>query len=466
MNIEAATDAALPTPARAEAAALPHLSNRQLFAISAMPFALSALWGSLLTLIVPLQVEDLLRRGGLTPAQVTDQKTAYLGAVVAAGALMALVVPPLVGALSDRTTNRLGRRRPWVIGGVLITVLGLFGMMTPATLWIYTLAYLLVQGGSNAAAAAYAGFIPDQVALEQRGHASGWLGMMNILGNIAGLLLGFAGLQRANADALLTDSQQMMTYGLIIAVLLLFLGITVVGVRERPLGGPVERPTLLAILKSLWLDPRQHPDFAWVWITRFFVTMGFNTVQFYLVYFLQDVVNIPRDQLTKYGAFMYLGLLLSAAVAAIVGGRISDRRGRKPLIYAAGAIMTVVGILFISYIVLQTVPLPGPFLAAFNTVFYLALGFGLGYGSYQAVDWALGTDVLPNKETAAAKDLGVWHIAMVLPGSLATPLAGWLLTLAGSLGLDAATRYSLIFVMSILYFILGTVLVRNVRNAR
>jgi MFS family permease len=465
MNIEATTDA-VATPAPAEVATLPHLSNPQLFAISAMPFALSALWGSLLTLLVPLQVEDLLRRSGLTPQQVTDQKTAYLGAVVAAGSLMALIVPPLVGALSDSTTNRLGRRRPWVIGGVLITVLGLFGMMTPANLVIYTIAYLLVQGGSNTAAAAYAGFIPDQVAVEQRGHASGWLGMMNILGNISGLLLGFVGLQRANADALLTDSQQMLTYGLIIAILLVFLAVTVVGVRERPLTGPVDRPSLLALLKSLWLDPRKYPDFAWVWITRFFVTMGFNTVQFFLVYFLQDVVGIGRDEVTKYGAILFLGLLLSAAVSSIVGGRISDQRGRKPLIYAAGVIMTVTGLAFISYIVLQTVPLPGPFLAAFNTIFYLGIAFGFGYGSYQAVDWALGTDVLPNKETAAAKDLGVWHIAMVLPGSLATPLAGGLLTLAGTMGLDAATRYSLIFVMSILYFILGTVLVRNVRKAR
>ncbi len=465
MNIEAA-GAAPAGAAPAETAELPHLSNLQLFAISAMPFALSALWGSLLTLIVPLQVEDMLRRGGLTPQQVTDQKTAYLGAVVAVGSLMALIVPPLVGALSDTSTNRLGRRRPYVIGGVLVTVVGLLGMMTPANLWIYTGAYLLLQGGSNAAAAAYAGFIPDQVAPAQRGHASGWLGMMNILGNITGLLLGFVGLQRAGADALLTDSQQMMTYGLIIALVLVFLGITIVGVRERPVTHPVARPALLSILKSLWIDPRKYPDFGWVWITRFFVTMGFNTVQFFLVYFLQDVVGIPRDELTKYGAFMYLGLLLSAALAAIIGGRISDQRGRKPLIYASGAIMITTGLLFIGYIVLQTVPLPGPFLAVFNTVFYLALGFGLGYGCYQAVDWALGTDVLPNKETAAAKDLGVWHIAMVLPGSLATPLAGWLLTLAANLGMEAATRYSLIFLMSILYFVLGIVLVRNVRSAR
>jgi MFS family permease len=163
---------------------------------------------------------------------------------------------------------------------------------------------------------------------------------------------------------------------------------------------------------------------------------------------------------------MFLGLLLSAAVASIVGGRVSDRRGRKPLVYLAGGLMSAVGVLFIAYILLNTLPTPGPFMGAFNTVLYLGIGFGIGYGTYQAVDWALGTDVLPNKDTAAAKDLGVWHIAFVLPQSVATALAGWLLTLTAGAGLAAGPRYSLVFAMSIVYFVLGTLLVRNVRGAR
>jgi len=99
-------------------------------------------------------------------------------------------------------------------------------------------------------------------------------------------------------------------------------------------------------------------------------------------------------------------------------------------------------------------------------VFYCGIGFGIGYGIYQAVDWALGTDVLPGGDESAAKDLGVWHIALVLPQSLATVLAGELLTATAAAGMSAGTRYSLVFAMSIFYFILGTILVRNVRGAR
>jgi MFS family permease len=438
------------------------LGHGQMFAISAMWFALSVVWGGLLTLVVPTQVEDILRRQGLSSAEVTAQKGLFVGLVIAAGAVIALVVPPLVGAYSDQSTHRMGRRRPFVLVGVLITLAGLLGMITPPSMLIYGVFYLLLQFGSNTAVAAYQGLIPDLVPEQQRGHASGWLGMMTITGNIVGLLLGSVGLARAHSEDLLTAGQQWLVYGVIIAILVVFLGITLFGVRETPLAATTPRAGLGAILKSLWIDPRRYPDFAWVWITRFLVTMGFNTVQFFLLYFLQDVIGIGRDKLSTYGGFMFLGLLLSAAVTSIVSGRISDRKGRKPLIYAAGGIMALMGVAFIF---LSTLPTPGFFPeAAFNTVFYIGIGFGIGYGTYQAVDWALGTDVLPNKETGAAKDMGVWHISFVLPQVLATLISGWLLYAFAAF--EPTTRYGLVFAASILYFILGTVLVRNVRGAR
>jgi MFS family permease len=208
-------------------------------------------------------------------------------------------------------------------------------------------------------------------------------------------------------------------------------------------------------------------NFLFLVITRFLMTMGFNTIQFFLLYFLEDVVGIRDNDKATYGAYIYLGLLVSAAVASIVGGRISDRSGRKPVIYLAGTLMPIMGIAFITFSLAGAIPLPGFFpVAAFNGVFFIAIGFGFGYGSYTAVDWALGTSVLPHKDTDAAKDLGVWHIAMVLPQSLATALSGGLLTLTAYTGMAAGPRYSLVFAVAILYFILGTILVRNVRGVR
>jgi MFS family permease len=308
--------------------------------------------------------------------------------------------------------------------------------------------------------------MPDMVPNEQRGHASGWLGLMSILGNIVGLVLGGLGLSRAHADDLLTAQQQITVYGIMIAMLVVFLGITVFGVREKPLAPTGRKDSLGTMLRELWISPREYPDFAWVWVTRFLVTMGFNTVQFYLLYFLQDVVGVSRDAIAGHASIMYLGLLLSGAVSSIIGGRISDQKGRKPLIYFAGGLMSVAGVLFILYILLGAAPMPGLFEGAFNTVVYIGIGFGIGYGTYQSVDWALGTDVLPNKETGAAAAMGVWHISFVLPQTLATVFAGSLLTGTANAGMAPGPRYALVFGMSIIYFILGTVFVRKVKGAR
>ena len=103
--------------------------------------------------------------------------------------------------------------------------------------------------------------------------------------------------------------------------------------------------------------------------------------------------------------------------------------------------MTVIGVLV--YRLYPSIRCPRPALpgGAFNTVFYLGIGFGIGYGTYQAVDWALGTDVLPNKDTDAAKDLGVWHIAFVLPQSL-RPAGGVAADPAAAGGRRPATAWS------------------------
>lgn len=444
-----------------------HLSNARLFAISTMAFALSALWGGVLTLIAPIQVEDILRRSGLAPEQIAADKSTALGLVVASGALVALVVPPFAGALSDRSTHRLGRRRPFMIGGILLTIAGLAVMIAPPNLVAYGLGYLVMEAGSNTAAAAYSGFVPDLVPPGERGHASGWLVMMAILGNIAGLLLANFGLSLQPGQYLLTVGQQLLVYSVLMAILLGFLVVTVLFMRETALPGRVQRPHFVAMLRSLWVDPRKHTDFGWVWIVRFLMTMGFNTIQFFLVYFLEDVVGIPDSDKANYAAYLFLGLLISAAIASMVSGRVSDHRGRKPVIYLAGALMSIMAAAFIAYSVIGTLTLPRFFpIAAFNIVFFIGIGFGIGYGSYTAVDWALGADVLPNKETDAAKDMGVWHIATVLPQSLATALSGWLLTITANAGMAAGLRYSLVFAVAILYFVVGTILISNVRGAR
>jgi len=94
--------------------------------------------------------------------------------------------------------------------------------------------------------------------------------------------------------------------------------------------------------------------------------------------------------------------------------------------------------------------------------------FGLGYGAYESVDWALASDVLPSMDDYA-KDMGVWHVAMVLPQVIATPVAGALLDNFQRVGRNnhlPTLGYTVIFLMAVVYFFLGTVFVKQIKGAR
>jgi MFS family permease len=153
--------------------------------------------------------------------------------------------------------------------------------------------------------------------------------------------------------------------------------------------------------------------------------------------------------------------LMFATVTGIVGGRLSDRIGRKRVVYVANSVVALAAIAF----------LVSPSL---SYVFVVASVFGLGFGAYYGVDWALACDVLPKKEDAA-KDMAVWHISMVLPQTIVLPISGLLLGMYGSRTSQGPqgilfhyhfAGYVTIFCMAAAFLVLSAVLLRNVRGAR
>ena len=152
--------------------------------------------------------------------------------------------------------------------------------------------------------------------------------------------------------------------------------------------------------------------------------------------------------------------LVGVLVDQAVGGAVIDRIGRKRVVYFANMIIAVMTIALI-------------FCGTIAQTLLVGIVFGLGYGAYISVDWALGTDVLPNKKDAA-KDMAVWHISMTLPQSIGGPIAGFILAAFGQYtlrGIDGPEKhyhfagYAVVFTLSACAFALGALLLRNVRKA-
>jgi Na+/melibiose symporter-like transporter len=150
-------------------------------------FATNVHWAAILIITLPAQSKIIggdLAKGGT------------LATILLAGAVVSMVVAPLFGAISDRWVTRFGRRRQWVVIGTLMNIPGLLGLAYFAheggivSLPLYVLAFMWVEFWNNVATGPFAAIIPDVVAPDQRGSASGWLGLMTMLGNFVGGLTG------------------------------------------------------------------------------------------------------------------------------------------------------------------------------------------------------------------------------------------------------------------------------------
>src|SRR5216683_6139934 len=148
-------------------------------ALSSLWFGFNFHWLPIGFVLIQSQLRDLV------PHNVFGSS---LGTMVGVGAIFAVVVPPLVGQLSDYLYTPWGRRRPIIFACTVLNLVGLGIMMTAQSYAQLFVGYMWIQLFANAAGAAYAGVIPDVVPDHEFGRASGFLAAMNMAGGLAGVL--------------------------------------------------------------------------------------------------------------------------------------------------------------------------------------------------------------------------------------------------------------------------------------
>ncbi len=380
----------------------------------------------------PLQVLLAQQAAAFAPGQ----KEAVLALVTSAGAAVSVVCNPLAGALSDRTSGRFGRRRPWVFFGALTGTLALVGLSGAPSVAAMAALWCLVQLGANSAYAAITAAVPDRVPVTQRGSVGGLAAM----GITTGILLGTA----VGAAVAGNFSLGYLICGALLAVSVIHF---LLGARDEPLPrSALGRFSLGRFVAAFWISPRRYPDFAWAWFTKLLVNVGNHVVLLYLIYFLTDAVRI--EQTTGIppatGTLILTGLYSAMVIAtSILGGKVSDRIGRrKPLVIGSSAVMAVASL------ILALAP-------TWTGALVGAVVLGIGFGAYMAVDFALVTQVLPHAADRG-KDLGVINIANSLPQVIAPAIAYPFLAFLGG--------YVSLYIGAAVIGLFGAVFVTRIRS--
>ena len=357
-----------------------------------------------LVLVAPLLVTLALKVESLVGKTRAPRDLAL---VAGAGAVVAMFGNPLVGKLSDRTTSRLGMRRPWMLVGLAGGTGGVLLVALAPNVALVLIGWCIAQVFFNALLASLAAVLPDQVPAAQRGLVSGVLGVCLPVAAVSGTLLVslFAGSQLA-----------MFLAPCVVGAIFILLFTS--RLADRQLTSPGPAWSLRDVARTFVLAPRTSPDFSWAFASRFLFVSAYALLVTYQAYFLRDQIGMAKHDVPHV---IFLGTAAQAIIAiaaSLLGGRLSDRTGRRKGFVAAASMTYGAALL-----VVATASTTGGYIAG------MALS-GLGFGTYMAVDLALVADVLPDADSTA-KDLGILNIAGALPFFVAPAVAPAVLALGG-----------------------------------
>ena len=381
---------------------------RQLGLISIYWFGINTVWGAYEG-FGQKQIELIVGKGSVG---------SVMGLLELLGGLVAILTVPTIGAVSDYTTSRFGKRKGYIITGagfdlLFIVGLSLIAMAQPAdwdgealgstgTLLLYGLLFLGLQFSSNFAQGPYQGFVPDLVAERQVGVASGLVGVMRTTGLVGGFAIMALG-ARFELWGLAFATVGLVEFGLA--------ALTFIFVDDGPQGMSRAGRSWRSIALETW-DPGILRDRSFVRMTlvRLFFLMGTGTFINISLLYIERVFSVTDADERSLLWMAALGMGLAGTVlTAIPAARVSDRTGRKPVVWAAAA-MAMIGIA-----ILAAAPTPP---VALIGAFFL----GSGSGAYIAVDWALMTDIIPL--ASSGRYMGIANIANSISGPLGLAIAG------------------------------------------
>ncbi|MFC1897072.1 MFS transporter [Chloroflexota bacterium] len=402
--------------------------------ISIFGFALATLWGSLHTVVIQLRLLDFVAE---------TQKNTYLGLLCGTGLILAIIVQPIAGAISDRSGFGWGRRRPYIMLGTILTMLFLPGIGLCSSYITFFVIYCLLQVSSNMAQGPYQAFIPDLAPEGKRGLASGVKTLLEFMGGLVVVRL-----MAYLMDRYLTE-QGGPWLGYTLAILgIVLLGTmlaTILTVKEQPRAGGPKSPLLPTLYRSFKIDVKANRDFIWFLVSRLLILMAFSTLQKFALYFLMDMVGITSPAAVTTELLIVVGVCMLSAVYP--AGRLSDKVGRKLIIVSSG-LFSALGIMLLF------------FSQSYGYIMSCGALLGFSFGAFMSTNWALATDLVPKGEEA--RYLGLTNLATAGGSALTLFIMGPMIDFFSAYG--PGLGYKAMFLTCFICLIAGSLLILKIKE--
>ena len=412
----------------AQGSSVENWSNWDLLKLNSFSFGITGFILGMDTVILPVIV--------LTVAP-EDLKNTYLAVLGISGLLMAALVQPAIGRISDRTQSPLGRRVPFILWGSVFAAIGLIGVRLAPNFAVLFGVWIYIQANVNIAYGPGLALIRDCVPLNRIGMASSMKIMSDAAGGAAmiavtGALIGKTG---SSLD------WQWLTLGILALALIIAISITSVQVSRRELTSPLnpQRRDVEPSFRSL-----MNPQLGLFLASRLLMITAIASFQTYGLFFLRDSVGLdnPAEALGR----MILAIAGALAIAVYISGWVSDRVGRKPVVMV-GAIGAAISSLWL--------------LTADDStqVLVIASVIGASVGTLLSANWALANELAD--ESHAGLHMGIVNLATI--GGAATA------KLLGP-GIDALNRisgdlgYQVLIAGSAALFLVGALLLMPLKT--
>ena len=374
--------------------------------ISAYSFGVSGVWVGFGSILLQFKVTEIVADAPVVLLGWSLDKTSLAAFVSLVGLVIAAVIQPIVGLISDRKVGGVAvQRYPFIIIGLLGLAIStvMFGFVNSlASLLIVTLA---MQITSNAAQGPANALIIDHVDDRQRGRASGFLNLTRLAGSgFVAMIVVFL-MSNYHVDT----APQWMWYSVavMVAVLLGTTTYTLLALRvpktNRVDGGGRAAETEPPLHAEVASQHESRTRFYLFLGAMSFVIAALSATQTNALFYVQDVIGL--DNPARGGNYILVTLVGAAAIIVYPAGKLSDRIGRGMLLLLSG-ILGGFGVLSVLVINADTMIEVVPGVAA----------IGLAVGIYLSVGWAVANDLV--RRSTAARDLSLTSISGLVGATL------------------------------------------------